>query len=182
MGLENIEDPSAELNDVFRLCSRLVGPGQNLYFKMSVIFGGPTVPLDPLVQLRESVKGSIPENVYNTQATKAFSDEDFMSLLMDNSTDPQASFCVDLMFPTAKGVYEHYPRSLKCTLSYMPQELRQSAVGYLMFNAVQAKRKSTLSDASQVKLEYPPSRTRLIIWTHIFVLSTKSYRSSLSFQ
>jgi hypothetical protein len=157
---------------------------------MSVIFGGPTVPLDHLVQLLESVKGSIPENTHNTLATKAFSNENFMSLLMDNFTDPRALFCLVLIFPAAKNVYEHYPRSfLKSTLSYTPQGLRQLAIGYLIFNEVPAKRKFTLSDASQVQLDIISqnllnrvsiTRTRLITCTHILISSIKSYRTSLS--
>ncbi len=72
-------------------------------------------------------------NLYEPTLTmQVLADENILAIIMENVDDPQTLFHLVIVLPTAKAIFERFPRQiLTATLSGLPSELEQLAILYL---------------------------------------------------
>ncbi len=72
-------------------------------------------------------------NLYDPTLTmQVLADENILTIIMENVDDPQTLFNLVIVLPTAKAIFERFPRQiLTATLSGLPLELEQLAILYI---------------------------------------------------
>ena len=80
-----------------------------------------------------------------TLTMQVLADESILAIIMENFDDPQTLFNLVIVLPTAKAIFERFPRQiLIATLSGLPSELEQLAILYISLIQDQQTRASRI--------------------------------------